>query len=558
MPVNPGTTTGLGGLQRDPKQDVRTRRALAKLGGTTLVIDNESITVNDDGRMQAGLNGIIQVDHGGTGVSSFVPFEVITAGPTPTAALQQVDYGVKFQVLQSFGPGAAPQMYDRGVVPGIMAAWDGFVDPPGWLPCDGALYPIASYPDLFAAIGYNYGGAGAFFQVPNFSGFPVPPSGFALLDAANVFTDDNTFHGHVAFGADSAVDADPLGFHPGTYYNVVTVEEEVTDLTATWVNGVNVFLDLDPSATPQTSNPTGVNVEVRTDPANAQDWTAGTFNSAIGVGATVDHQAGVFINSMIAGNFQALNSGAGSLSFLEGLACIVQNVDPAGSVFITYGVNMAVVCLAGEITTSYANKVVNQALGGLIDTAYGCWVQNLGAGGAITTSYGTFVESPSGVTGDNFAHWVADQSGWGGTNCYAFWYDSPGVYRIKFDGVMAYYNPNFTKYTPGAADYERVVQQWDLTHDVLEYGVEKGGTGTQRALRLFGAGVQVAASGAVGPDASAALQADSVTQGFLPPRVTTTQKNAISAPAEGLVVYDTTLHKLCVRGAAAWETITSI
>lgn len=51
---------------------------------------------------------------------------------------------------------------------------------------------------------------------------------------------------------------------------------------------------------------------------------------------------------------------------------------------------------------------------------------------------------------------------------------------------------------------------------------------------------------------------NSTTQGFLPPRMTTTQKNAIASPAEGLIVYDSTLGKLCVRTAAAWETITSL
>jgi len=59
-------------------------------------------------------------------------------------------------------------------------------------------------------------------------------------------------------------------------------------------------------------------------------------------------------------------------------------------------------------------------------------------------------------------------------------------------------------------------------------------------------------------NASAEFEVESTTQGFLPPRMTTTQKNAIATPASGLVVYDTTLGKLCVRGAAAWETITSI
>jgi hypothetical protein len=58
--------------------------------------------------------------------------------------------------------------------------------------------------------------------------------------------------------------------------------------------------------------------------------------------------------------------------------------------------------------------------------------------------------------------------------------------------------------------------------------------------------------------ASAILQADSTTQGFLPPRMTTSQKNAISSPVAGLIVYDTTLNKLCVRTASTWETITSL
>lgn len=58
--------------------------------------------------------------------------------------------------------------------------------------------------------------------------------------------------------------------------------------------------------------------------------------------------------------------------------------------------------------------------------------------------------------------------------------------------------------------------------------------------------------------ASSQLTVESTTKGFLPPRMTTTQKNAIATPASGLVVYDTTLGKLCVRGAAAWETITSL
>jgi hypothetical protein len=57
--------------------------------------------------------------------------------------------------------------------------------------------------------------------------------------------------------------------------------------------------------------------------------------------------------------------------------------------------------------------------------------------------------------------------------------------------------------------------------------------------------------------ASAAFQVESITGGFLPPVLTTAQITAITNPAEGLIVYDVTVHKLKVRTAAAWEVITS-
>jgi hypothetical protein len=55
--------------------------------------------------------------------------------------------------------------------------------------------------------------------------------------------------------------------------------------------------------------------------------------------------------------------------------------------------------------------------------------------------------------------------------------------------------------------------------------------------------------------ASAVLQADSTTRGFLPPRMTTTQKNAIATPAAGLVVYDSTTNKLCCYNGSTWNDL---
>ena len=49
-----------------------------------------------------------------------------------------------------------------------------------------------------------------------------------------------------------------------------------------------------------------------------------------------------------------------------------------------------------------------------------------------------------------------------------------------------------------------------------------------------------------------ALQIDSTISGFLPPRMTTAQKNFMSFPPPGLIVYDTDLGSLNVRNASGW------
>jgi hypothetical protein len=55
--------------------------------------------------------------------------------------------------------------------------------------------------------------------------------------------------------------------------------------------------------------------------------------------------------------------------------------------------------------------------------------------------------------------------------------------------------------------------------------------------------------------ASAMLELSSTTKGFLPPRMTTTQKNAIATPAAGLVVYDSTTNKLCCYNGSTWNDL---
>jgi hypothetical protein len=66
-----------------------------------------------------------------------------------------------------------------------------------------------------------------------------------------------------------------------------------------------------------------------------------------------------------------------------------------------------------------------------------------------------------------------------------------------------------------------------------------------------GSGVGI---GTTNPNASAKLEVTSTTQGFLPPRMTTAQRNAISSPMEGLTIYNT--DKKCMEwyiGGNVWH-----
>lgn len=54
------------------------------------------------------------------------------------------------------------------------------------------------------------------------------------------------------------------------------------------------------------------------------------------------------------------------------------------------------------------------------------------------------------------------------------------------------------------------------------------------------------------PDASSSIQLDDTTVGFLPNRLTTTQRNAITSPATGLLIYNTTANDLEVYNGSSW------
>lgn len=63
--------------------------------------------------------------------------------------------------------------------------------------------------------------------------------------------------------------------------------------------------------------------------------------------------------------------------------------------------------------------------------------------------------------------------------------------------------------------------------------------------------------GTSSPDASASLDIESTTRGFLPPRMNTVQMNAIASPATGLLIYNTDTNVLSYYNGASWVEVTA-
>lgn len=59
-------------------------------------------------------------------------------------------------------------------------------------------------------------------------------------------------------------------------------------------------------------------------------------------------------------------------------------------------------------------------------------------------------------------------------------------------------------------------------------------------------------------DPSAALEIDSTTKGFLPPRMTTAQRDAISSPATGLIIFNTNTNIINVYNGTFWDEMKAL
>jgi len=123
---------------------------------------------------------------------------------------------------------------------------------------------------------------------------------------------------------------------------------------------------------------------------------------------------------------------------------------------------------------------------------------NVGSIAGSVTGLNIYIDFTATPATDIFAIYISGTIAGSATNPYYEWFDSRGVRRVKEDAtfnavgqaIEALYNPQFTKYTPGTPNYERVILgEWN--GNVAEIGDYAGGTGTVRDLRLMGPTIHV-------------------------------------------------------------------
>ena len=144
--------------------------------------------------------------------------------------------------------------------------------------------------------------------------------------------------------------------------------------------------------------------------------------------------------------------------------------------------------------------------------------------------------STTGYTGLSLSSWST-------------WTTAKNVGQIRFDGLTS--TGSYTEYAGIYADAGTNTATGAPT--ILSF-TTSAGAGSLERMRIDNTGT--VGIGTTAPAATALLDVQSTTKGVRFPNMTTTQKNAISSPALGLVIFDTTLAKLCVY-TGSWQTITS-
>lgn len=330
-------------------------------------------------------------------------------------------------------------------------------------------------------------------------------------------------------------------------------------------NGVNVQAILAPSgALSTTTRIRALRFDARWNSA-VDGGTYGTVYGMEGLAQTLSTASG---NLMRASGVRGAvtHYGSGNVAMADVVYSLLDNNDEANETGdITAGYNYIAACATDKGT-------------GVIGTRYGYYAEDITGGGLCTTQYGLYVASLAGAT-TNRAVWLAGTGSsngiWMGEDTNLF-RNAANVLKTE-DALVAALNIGAGTDAP-APPYgsDRCIQVTgasspgfiiDDTGQTSKWGWYALGTdrcdfrygnAANPILTLDGANARVGvntATPAVALDIVGGLTVTSTTRAFIPPRMTTAQRDAIASPSAGMVIYNSTTNVLNFYNGSGWGAV---
>jgi len=432
------------------------------------------------------------------------------------------------------------------------------------------------------------------FDSTNHMTISVASGGLATLTAAGA-TGTNPTNGFTLTGSKTITGTNV------TYNPIVTLGGTITDSVNSGNNNTPRFLVINPSLTYAGALTGGTDGQIVRIAPTINGSAGGDINNfavtsiipTIGSGTRHNNAIGLYITRSFSGtgnnNFIPIRTiGTGTFS-----------IDDAANILSTSNAIALASTTAVASQFTFANGLRLQPSTGVTGAASGAmgtlggisitptsgeisqWQLNLSGAGFAPTSgtaiYNSFTINPTinqtgganGITRGLYvnptltaaAAWRAIEANVANASLIVASTDNAGTSNTPTIRLMRTASSGSTKFEMGNSGsvYNAIISN---SGGEIQYFVASGSyyptfySNGSEAMRLDTTGSL--GIGATSINASAKVQIDSTTKGFLPPRMTTAQKASISSPATGLMVFDTTLAKLCVFTGSVWETVTSV
>jgi hypothetical protein len=269
--------------------------------------------------------------------------------------------------------------------------------------------------------------------------------------------------------------------------------------------------------------------------------TGSSAQTIYGQSAGVTNYATASVSSIYGNNTSVLHYGPGAATSLygnntSGIASAYYNNTSATS---TYGISVTgrvegYGAYTGSATNVYgidslASSAANNTSTSTATTAYGVRARTYAR--SVTSTATSTIGTGYGLYASVGAYGHATNASM--TNAYGVYVTNGIVGGSPLGNVTNNYGLYIENQTQGAT---------------LNYALYSAG-----GTNYFGGSVGV---GIATPNVNAILDVSSTTKAFMPPRMTTAQRDAIASPTAGMVIYNSTTNKLNVY-TTAWETITS-